>query len=184
MMANAMHGDRERCLAAGMDDYIPKPINPAVLDEILARWLPATEEHTPALDPARLEQLRAIFTREEMAETLHDVAATITTELDNIRQAIVRNDRDALAAAAHRVKNSAGMIGASALADTAGELQSQAETGHQPVDETTVVALFGRWDATRPAIEAELGPNALDALGDELRAAGSGRRVGPLEPAE
>jgi two-component system sensor histidine kinase/response regulator len=159
MTANAMQGDRERCLAAGMDDYIPKPIDPDVLDEILARWLPPGQQDAPVLDPARLEQLRSLFTREEMTETLRDVAATITTELDNISQAITRNDRGTLAAAAHRVKNSAGMIGASALADAAAQLQSQADTDRPsapPLADTTVPPLHYHWHATRTAIEAEL----------------------------
>lgn len=47
MTAHAMKGDRERCLAAGMDDYVTKPINSRVLYNVLERWLeitPATNE--------------------------------------------------------------------------------------------------------------------------------------------
>ncbi|GMQ88670.1 MAG: hypothetical protein BMS9Abin09_0100 [Gammaproteobacteria bacterium] len=40
MTANAMRGDRERCLRAGMDDYIVKPINPRVLQTVISHWLP------------------------------------------------------------------------------------------------------------------------------------------------
>jgi CheY-like chemotaxis protein len=40
MTANAMSGDREACIAAGMDDYIPKPISRGAISEALVRWLP------------------------------------------------------------------------------------------------------------------------------------------------
>jgi CheY-like chemotaxis protein len=48
MTANAMKGDREKCLASGMDDYISKPVNPKLLFEKINQWAPApSESSTP-----------------------------------------------------------------------------------------------------------------------------------------
>ena len=47
MTANAMAGDRENCLKAGMDDFISKPIVPDQLREILSRWLPSARLTPP-----------------------------------------------------------------------------------------------------------------------------------------
>lgn len=58
MTASAMEGDRERCLAAGMDDYIPKPVRPETLRSVLERWLgQKTEGDEP--DDARLDRRAA-----------------------------------------------------------------------------------------------------------------------------
>ncbi|NLI79778.1 MAG: PAS domain S-box protein [Candidatus Riflebacteria bacterium] len=50
MTANAVAGDRERCLAAGMNDHLAKPIDPAALFQMLLRWLPAREGASPPAD--------------------------------------------------------------------------------------------------------------------------------------
>jgi len=48
MTAAAMDGDREACLAAGMDDYITKPVRPDAIDAILVRWIDTSRSPTPA----------------------------------------------------------------------------------------------------------------------------------------
>jgi CheY-like chemotaxis protein len=44
MTAHAMQGDRERCMEAGMNDYVTKPISPQALAEVLDKWLPKDEK--------------------------------------------------------------------------------------------------------------------------------------------
>ncbi len=51
LTAHALHGERDRCIAAGMDDYLAKPITPAVLFTTLRRWLPKYVE-LPGESPA------------------------------------------------------------------------------------------------------------------------------------
>ena len=76
MTANASEADRRRCLAAGMDDYIGKPISFEALDETLERWLPE-RRHVPALDEARLNELRRVLSPDELAALLSKLVAEV-----------------------------------------------------------------------------------------------------------
>jgi two-component system sensor histidine kinase/response regulator len=159
MTANAMLGDRERCLAAGMDDYIAKPISLDTLDEMLNRWLPAApRDQAEVLDRVRLSELRELFPGEEMSGMLHNLVAELDSELQDIDVAVGNADNSALASAAHRLKNSAQMVGAHQLADAAAHLTARARTGQAgagSIDGPAVAALRVQWSVTRSAIEAE-----------------------------
>jgi DNA-binding response OmpR family regulator len=52
MTANAMTGDREKCLSAGMDEHLSKPIRPEELARVFAKWLPQQAEETSPQDKA------------------------------------------------------------------------------------------------------------------------------------
>jgi two-component system sensor histidine kinase/response regulator len=159
MTANAMLGDSERCLAAGMDDYVPKPITGEALDTALERWLPPAR--AVALDRTRLDELRSIFLGEEASEVLRKLMVDVTDQIDRVAAALEEGDREAVAEATHRIKNSALMLGASGLAEAASRLDQLANGQHANREctalEPAADVVFDRWRATQSAVTLELG---------------------------
>jgi two-component system sensor histidine kinase/response regulator len=147
MTANAMAGDRERCLAAGMNDHIAKPIEPADLFGKLLQWRPqgrtgpAPTAHAAPTDPAPtpgpggLDGIAGLDIKAAVGRMMNDrsmyermlrkfawgesatTAATIAAQLD--RGELVDAQR-----AAHTLKGSAGMLGAVELQARAAALES------------------------------------------------------------
>lgn len=141
MTANAMPGDRERCLAAGMDDYVPKPIKRDVVGEALMRWIPdravfnatqpvvvappaaADAPADQAVDRAPLEQLRELF-HDDLPVIIDTYFADSVQQLGAIEAAIWRKDYATLTRNAHSLKSSSMSVGARALGELAAKLEA------------------------------------------------------------
>jgi two-component system sensor histidine kinase/response regulator len=126
MTAHAMMGDRERCLAAGMDDYLSKPLRPEEVDAVLERRIgvPARVAATEQLvDEARMRTFREDYA--DIAGRLVDLFARSTPPLiDELRAAAEGDDREAVRRAAHKLKGSCQNIGATFMADLCRALET------------------------------------------------------------
>ena len=127
LTANALTGDRERCLEAGMDDYLAKPILEPELIRVLGRFLPVAPEGK-ALDENVLARLREVgddFLAEIAAIYLGDAPQRLAA----IRAAVAASDPRAVAAAAHAFKSGSGNVGAMAVHDLCEELEVAGKQG-------------------------------------------------------
>jgi PAS domain S-box-containing protein len=151
MTAHAMKGDRQRCLEAGMDDYIAKPVNPKELQQVIEKWahgrksahfleqdreLEATSLATKlyTIDDATLDSLK-IFDRNALLERLdHDeeflkemvelFIEDTTERLQEMKEYLKENNISSLLRASHMLKGASSNIGANALENVASQLQT------------------------------------------------------------
>ncbi len=142
MTAHAMKADREKCLAAGMDDYLSKPLRGEALDAILARWAPTGHEgdgEDPVsgedepqphvlLDGAMIAELRAVMPASSLGAVLDAFDAEASERATQIRAAASQGDAQALLTAAHALKGAAANLGATHTARLADRLEELARS--------------------------------------------------------
>lgn len=141
MTANAMKGDRERCLDAGMNDYIPKPITKETLRAMLSKWLQKTEAGSSVeADVISWTKLAHIMDDDE--DLIQEVVeAWFTQNPDHIvalGEAVKSKDAESINSLAHSMKGSAATIAADAVAEAALELETAGREG----DMSCVEALY------------------------------------------
>jgi two-component system, sensor histidine kinase and response regulator len=134
MTASATPQDRDRCLAAGMDDHLTKPVLVADLRAVLARWLPeappavgASGAAADALDRDRLAALIELDEDGQGSSLLTRLAAAFLTgapaDLAGLRAAVARGDAAAVGDVAHHLKGAAATLGSGAVVDLCEDIE-------------------------------------------------------------
>ncbi len=138
MTANVMQEDREECLAAGMDDFIGKPIRVEELVAALNKSQPLPPLHTlpatpssPPLDPSAIERLRELAGGEAafMAEMIDTFLADAPGLLAQMRQSLEQRDAATFRRAAHTLKSNSRDFGATVLSEECQDLEMMGRAG-------------------------------------------------------
>lgn len=152
LTASAMAEDRARCLAAGMDEHLAKPLIPADVSGVLARWItPVADGDLAAVSAQiekRLDQLRGpdpAATAGALAGLLATLSGKIPEHLDRMQQALAFEDADLLRLEAHQLMGVLANLGATAAAAACGRIEADARAGD-------LAAAVTSFTAARPAI--------------------------------
>jgi CheY-like chemotaxis protein/HPt (histidine-containing phosphotransfer) domain-containing protein len=184
--ANAMAGDREMCLEAGMDDYISKPIQVEALVEALKRSQVAqTEEaegseeglhhsspitqHAPLLDPAAIDKLiKMVDDPDFLVELIESFLSNMPRLLANLHQALEQGDTSGMRTAAHTLKANSRDFGAKDLFELCQELEMKAKAGTLDGAAELIARIEPASERVKEALEALKEENICHTITDIL----------------
>jgi CheY-like chemotaxis protein/HPt (histidine-containing phosphotransfer) domain-containing protein len=154
LTANAMAGDRERCLSAGMDDYLSKPFTQQDLRSVIQRWFPRAAARL-SVNSRTLESMRT------MSESLFEnVIRVYLRELpgcmENIHAAVAKNDAEALRKSAHGLKSSSANVGAERLVDICHAFELMGRSGASAQAAERIPELESESARVRSALQAAI----------------------------
>ncbi len=142
LTADAMTEDRNKCIDAGMTDYLAKPVEPRQLAEVLSRWLapPAASDEVSQPASNSFRRTEAVFNEEEFLTRLMGDKAfarklivgfldDVPKQLRNLKEQIEQGDASRVKLQAHTLKGAAATVSAIALRDLSCEVHQAASLG-------------------------------------------------------
>jgi PAS domain S-box-containing protein len=178
MTAHAMQGDRERCLEAGMSDYVSKPVSPQALAEALGRWLPGVDAMRPADASAEPEAtatgadeaatadepetlafdrsglLARLMGDEDLALTVVDgFLEDIPRQIEALRRYLDAGDIEGAVLQAHTIKGASANVGGESVRAAAIEMEEAAHAGDLAAVRSRLPDLESRFARLKEAMQ-------------------------------
>jgi len=127
LTANAMEGDRDRCIEAGMDDYISKPLSLAKLQQVFSKWLPCEKVERAEkviksdISPVNAQiydELKSLMDKKELATLLGKYITSGDAMLEKLGQSLVDANFGNIYYAAHTLKGVSASVGAEIMSES------------------------------------------------------------------
>ncbi|WP_017303198.1 PAS domain-containing protein [Spirulina subsalsa] len=162
LTAHVMKGDKEKCLEAGMNDYLPKPINPQSLTEMLTKWLRPEPETIPS-EPSN-PPTSVVFNQDALLTCLGGdlnmavqicqfLLEDIPPDLAVLREFLVQENLSQVACKAHGLKGAAANVGGEAFRQVAFELELAAKAENLAASSEALAQLELEFTRLKAALE-------------------------------
>ena len=148
MTAHAIKGDREKCLEAGMSDYVPKPVDPKEFVSVIEKWLfmekaplnhrtlarkeKDATDNTPDTVPVNIDKAlkRVVGDKSFLGMLFEEFIEELPSRIESLRVAINQNDAETLIKCAHTLKGSSKNLNADRISDIALHLEEMGYCGN------------------------------------------------------
>jgi signal transduction histidine kinase/DNA-binding response OmpR family regulator len=165
MTAHAMKGDRERCISAGMDDYISKPIDPETIAKVLRQWLPEAAPVPPptaapeseSSDLAVLDMKQAMWITGGKMAMFKRIAEVFLLHMpervEEIQRALAAGDAEECGRIAHSIQGAAASLGGRRVRKAALDIEAIVKEGNADALAGAVQTLLREFDLLQRALE-------------------------------